>query len=84
VSNARILTRVAALPRSAQTIAVLAVVLAGFFLPGKAGALALAALAALLVWLLSLTWAVSPPALRLARLVVITALLAYALVKAFA
>jgi len=83
VSNVRILSRLAALPRSAQMLTFLVVVLAGFFLPGVAGALALAMVAVVLGRLLTLSWATSTPGLRVMRLAILAALVAFALWKAF-
>jgi hypothetical protein len=72
------------LPRPALLIGVLAVVLAGLLLPGWLGACFLLALAALLAWLLSLGWPVLSPATRLARVLTIFLLVAYAGWKALA
>jgi hypothetical protein len=83
VSNARILSRLAAMPRSAQMLTFLVIVLAGFFLPGIAGALALAIVVIVLGWLLTLTWSTSTPGLRVMRLVVLAALVGFALWKVF-
>jgi hypothetical protein len=60
---------------------VLAVVLAGLFLPGVPGAIAIGLLAALLVWLLAFSWSVATTGLRMARLVIIVALIGYAVWK---
>jgi hypothetical protein len=53
----------------------------GLFLPGAAGAIVLLSVVAGLGALLRLTWGVTPPALRLFRLVVLAGLTAIAITK---
>jgi hypothetical protein len=76
-----VLRRLARMNRTAVFLAALVVGLAGFFLPGPWGALVLYAVAAGLAWLLARTFAVTPPPLRLMRLVIIALLVVVATVK---
>ncbi|WP_422755046.1 DUF6703 family protein [Micromonospora sp. WMMD708] len=64
-------------------LATLALVLVALFAPGPVGGLLLLALAAGLGWLLTVTWPVQAPQTRLIRLVMLTLLVAVALVKLF-
>ncbi|MFY1637030.1 DUF6703 family protein [Solwaraspora sp. WMMB335] len=59
----------------------LVLVLAGLFVPGAGGGLALLVLAAGLAWLLRITWPVLAAAGRLLRLLALTLLIAAALAK---
>ena len=76
-----LLRRLARMNRTAAFVAALAVGVAGFFLPGVWGALVLFAATVGLGYLLSRTWAVTPPPLRVARLVIIAGLVGIALIK---
>jgi hypothetical protein len=67
--------------RTTVFLAALAIGLAGFFLPGAWGALVLYAIAVALAWLLARTFAVTPPPLRLARLLIIALLAVAATIK---
>ncbi len=75
------LRRLARLNPTTAFLVALAVVLAGLLAPGIIGAALLAALGLGLVYLSRLTWSVQPPAARLMRLVLLTALVAAVLVK---
>jgi hypothetical protein len=66
---------------TAVFLGALALVLAGLFAPGIIGGAILLVLAAALVALLLKTWPVQPPATRMIRLVMLTALIGVALVK---
>jgi hypothetical protein len=69
-----LLTALARLNRTKVLLGTLAVALAGLFLPGTWGALILYAVVAALAALLAQTWPVTPPPLRIFRLVVLAAL----------
>ena len=75
------LSRLARLNRTKVLLAALVIALAGLFLPGLWGALVLYAVVGALAYLLSLTWPVTPPALRAFRLLVLAALAAIATTK---
>ncbi|GIF72302.1 DUF6703 family protein [Asanoa siamensis] len=62
-------------------LAALAFILAGLFLPGIIGGLVLLLLAAGLIALARMTWAVQAPQARVMRLVLITALIGIAVLK---
>jgi len=66
---------------TAVFLAALAVVLVALFAPGPVGGLLLLALAAGLIWLMTLTWPLQAPATRVLRLVILTLLIAVALAK---
>ena len=68
------LHRLARANRTGVFLGALAVGLLGMFLPGLWGALVLFAAVAGLAYLLNRTWAVTPPALRLVRLVILALL----------
>jgi hypothetical protein len=76
-----VLRRLARMNRTTVFLAALVIGLAGFFLPGAWGALVLYAIAAALAWLLARTFAVTPPPLRLARLLIIALLAVAATIK---
>jgi hypothetical protein len=76
-----LLQRLARMNRTAVFLAALAVGIAGFFLPGVWGGLLLYAVAFGLAWLLSLTFAVTPPPLRAMRVLIIALLVAVATFK---
>jgi hypothetical protein len=79
-----LLVVLARIPRPLLLLMMLAVVVAGLALPGWAGACLLLALAALLAWLLALSWPVLAPSARLPRVLTIALLVAYAGWKALA
>ena len=62
-------------------LAALVLVLVALFAPGAVGGVLLLLLAALLVWLMTVTWAVQRPATRVLRLVMLTLLITIALAK---
>jgi hypothetical protein len=76
-----LLTRLARLNSTTVFLAALVVVLVALFTPGVVGGLLLLALAATLVALLATTWPVQAPQTRVIRLVMVTLLIAVALVK---
>ncbi|MFU8874857.1 DUF6703 family protein [Micromonospora sp. SL4-19] len=78
-----LLARLARLNPLVVFLATLVVMLVGLFAPGPAGGVLLLALAAMLVWLMSVTWPVQKPATRVLRLLMLTLLIAVALVKLF-
>ncbi|MFE7871541.1 DUF6703 family protein [Micromonospora humida] len=78
-----VLARLARANPTSVFLATLALVLVALFAPGPVGGLLLLALAAGLVYLLTVTWPVQAPQTRLIRLVMLTLLVAVALVKLF-
>jgi hypothetical protein len=76
-----LLARLARVNPTVVFLATVAVVLVGLFAPGIVGGAVLLALAAGLLALLRLTWPVQPPATRIIRLLMLTLLVAVALVK---
>jgi hypothetical protein len=72
------LRRLATLDRTKVFLATLAVAVAGLFLPGAIGAIILYAVVAALAAVLRLTWAVTPPGMRVVRLAVLAGLAAIA------
>ena len=76
-----LLTTLARLNRTKVFLGALAVGLAGLFLPGVWGGLLLYAVVAALVALLRQTWAVTPPPLRVFRVVVLAGLAVIGTVK---
>ncbi len=74
-------TRLARLDRTRVFLGVLVIGLAGLFLPGVWGALVLFAVVAALGALLSQTWSVTPPVLRVTRLLILAALAVVATLK---
>ena len=75
------LSRLAQLNRTKVLLVTLVIALAGLFLPGLWGALVLYTVVGALAYLLSLTWPVTPPALRAFRLLVLAGLAVIATVK---
>jgi hypothetical protein len=75
------LRRLARANRTGVFLAALAVGLLGLFLPGLWGALLLFAVVAGLAYLLRQTWAVTPPPLRVVRLIILAGLIIIALSK---
>ncbi|WP_431925850.1 DUF6703 family protein [Micromonospora wenchangensis] len=78
-----VLARLARANPTSVFLATLALVLVALFAPGPVGGLLLLALAAGLVYLLTVTWQVQAPQTRLIRLVMVTLLVAVALAKLF-
>jgi hypothetical protein len=78
-----LLTRLARLNRTKVLLGTLVVALAGFFVPGLWGGLILYAVVAALAALLAQTWPVTPPAIRIFRLLVLAGLAAFATTKIF-
>ncbi|MBM7078430.1 MULTISPECIES: DUF6703 family protein [Micromonospora] len=78
-----LLARLARANPTSVFLATLALVLVALFAPGPVGGLLLLALAAGLAYLLTVTWPVQAPQTRLIRLVMLTLLVAVALVKLF-
>ncbi|MFR9778918.1 DUF6703 family protein [Micromonospora sp. MS34] len=76
-----LLARLAGLNPTTVFLATLVLVLVALFAPGPAGGVLLLLLAGLLVWLMTVTWAVQRPATRVLRLVMLTLLIAVALAK---
>jgi hypothetical protein len=75
------LERLARVDRTAAFLAVLALGLLGLFLPVPAGPILLYTVVAGLGFLLSRTWAVTPPPMRVVRIVVLAAMAALATVR---
>jgi hypothetical protein len=80
-TQSALLTRVARVNPTAVFLATLVLVLVALFAPGIIGGALLLALAAGLAALLVTTWPVQRPATRMMRLVMLTLLVAAALVK---
>jgi hypothetical protein len=76
-----LLSRLARMNRTTVFLVALAVILAGFFVPGFWGGLLLLAVVVGLAYLLTHTWAVTPPPMRIVRAVILTALLIVAVLK---
>ncbi|MEU4680722.1 MULTISPECIES: DUF6703 family protein [Micromonospora] len=76
-----VLGRLARVNPTAVFLITLALVLVALFAPGVIGGVLLLALAAVLVALLATTWPVQAPQTRLVRLLMLTLLVAVALVK---
>jgi hypothetical protein len=74
-------TRLARLDRTRVFLGVLVIGLVGLFLPGVWGALVLFAVVAALGALLSQTWSVTPPVLRVSRLLILAGLAVIATLK---
>ena len=69
-----LLRRLARLNRTSVFLATLALAVLGLFLPGALGAIVLYAVVAALAALLRHTWAVTPPPIRIFRLLVLAGL----------
>ncbi|GAA2578831.1 hypothetical protein GCM10010399_05720 [Dactylosporangium fulvum] len=78
----RVLSRLGRLNPTVVFLGVGAYVFVALVLPGIIGAALLVLLAAGVGWLLTRTWSVQPPAIRIARLVILTLVVALAVVKA--
>ena len=78
----RVLTRLARTNRTAVFLAGGAVVFLGLLLPGIIGAAILLVLAAALGWVLAQTWLVTPPSMRVIRVVILTLVVVIAAYKA--
>ncbi|MGW5668537.1 DUF6703 family protein [Micromonospora sp. NPDC003776] len=76
-----LLARLARVNPTAVFLAALVLVLVALFTPGAVGGVLLLLLAGLLVWLMTVTWAVQRPATRVPRLVMLTLLITIALAK---
>jgi hypothetical protein len=76
-----LLTRLARINRTRVFLGTLVVALIGLFLPGLWGAVVLYAVVAALAALLAQTWSVTPPVLRLARLLILAGLAVIATLK---
>ena len=76
-----LLTFLLRLPRLVLVLGVVAIVLAGAFLPGALGAALLVGIAGLLGWFAWLNWAAAGPGPRGARLAAVAVLLACAVAK---
>ncbi len=76
-----LLTRLARMNRTRVFLGTVVLALIGLFLPGVWGALLLFAVVAALAALLSQTWAVTPPALRVIRLLILAGLAVIATLK---
>jgi hypothetical protein len=70
------LVRLAAVPRWALLVAVLALVIAGLLVPGWIGALLLVVVAGLAAWLLAVSWPALTPAGRAVRAALVLLVLA--------
>jgi len=79
-----LLATLARLDRTKVFLGALALGVLGLFLPGTIGAVLLYGVVAALAALLSLTWAITPPAVRIFRLLVLAALAAIATAKLLA
>ena len=78
---ARPLEQLARLDGTKVFLATLVLALVGLFLPGLVGAVVLLAIVVALGALLRLTWTVTPPRLRLFRLLTLVALIGLAITK---
>ena len=76
-----LLQRLARLNRTTVFLAALVIGLAGFFLPGFWGGLLLFAVAGALAVLLRQTWSLTPPPLRVVRVVILLSLVIIAAAK---
>jgi hypothetical protein len=76
-----LMRRIARTNRTAAFLAALVLGLAGFFLPGFWGGLVLFGVIAALAFILRQTWAVTPPPLRVVRLLIIAVLVIVAAAK---
>jgi hypothetical protein len=76
-----LLIRLARMNRTRVFLGTVLVALIGLFLPGVWGAMVLFAVVAVLGALLSQTWSVTPPALRIVRLLVLAGLAVIATLK---
>ncbi len=77
------LRRLARANRTGVFLGALVIGLAGLFLPGIWGALVLFAVVAGLGYLLRRTWAITPPPLRLVRIIILAGLVLIALSKIY-
>lgn len=76
-----LLHTLARMNRTKIFLGTLALALVGLFLPGVWGALVLYAVVTALAFLLSQTWPVTPPAMRMVRLVVLAGVAVIATTK---
>jgi uncharacterized membrane protein len=77
-----VLQRLARLNKTFVFLLAAAVVFLGLFLPGIVGSAVLLVLAAALIWLLTKTWPVTPPATRVPRVLILLLLVVVAAYKA--
>jgi hypothetical protein len=75
------LARLARMNRTSVFLATLVILLVGFFVPGFWGGLVLLLVVVGLAWLLTRTWAVTPPPMRIVRAVILAAILIVAATK---
>jgi len=80
-TQSRLPDRLARVNPTKAFLGALVLVLAGLLLPGIIGGLVLLALAAGMIYLARLTWAIQAPQTRLVRLVMLTALIGIAIFK---
>ena len=79
--SALVLVFLRGLPRPVPGLAVVGLVVAGLLAPPVAGGIALLLVAALLAWLMYLSWPAVAPTGRAVRLVVLAIVVAYGLVR---
>jgi hypothetical protein len=79
--SAVVLVFLSRLPRAVPGLLVAALVAGGLLAPAGVGGVLLLAVAALLIWLVYLSWPSVPPPGRAIRLVVIALVVAYGLVR---
>lgn len=79
--SATLLTFLLRLPRIVLVLGVVAILLAGAFVPGVIGSALVVVIAGLLGWLAWLNWGSSSPGARVARVAAIALLLTYAVTK---
>jgi hypothetical protein len=75
------LARLARMNRTSVFLATLTILLVGFFVPGFWGGLVLLLVVVGLAWLLTRTWAVTPPPMRIVRAVILVVILTVAATK---
>jgi uncharacterized membrane protein len=78
----RVLTRLARINKTAVFLVGAAVVFLGLVLPGIAGSAVLLVLTVALVWVLTRTWAVTPPRARVPRVLILALLVVIVAYKA--
>ncbi|MEU7871029.1 DUF6703 family protein [Dactylosporangium sp. NPDC049140] len=78
----RVLFRLSRMNKTGAFLATAALVFLGLWLPGIVGAAVLLVLAAGLIWLLSRTWKVTPPPVRVPRVLILALLIAAVAYKA--
>ncbi|WP_433609927.1 DUF6703 family protein [Dactylosporangium sp. CA-139114] len=78
----RVLVRLHRMNKTVAFLAAAVLVFLGLLLPGIVGSAVLLVFAAALIWLLTKTWAVTPPQMRFPRVIILALLLAAAAYKA--